>query len=457
VQRSAALSVFYYAVATALVSGSNFLLVPLLIRGLGHAEFAKWATLEPLLLLFIPLTGLGMQLGVMRILADRDGNLVFSATFPIYILTAAFIAPFGAIVIAFNGFEFSVVAAAMLIVFFEGLTVYFINFWRARNHPGKYALVEGGRAFSLLIAVVVVLNFGSAFALTDFVTLRTIVAIFAVMFALYGLRTRFSPDLAMAKKAIAFGFPMTVSALFLSVMLNFDRYPVYWLGGDSTTTSYVAHVKLAQVLGAALAPFYVWYAPMAMKRLSKIDAQTRLFFSQSFYVFASVNIALTVGLWIMAPTLWQIIFPSITFDKTIFATLLVGVSIFSCGNPLSIGTLIDGHTNESISVSLSAVLLGLILIWPLSLQLNVIGVAAAKCAACILYATAFAWRTWVLTKVSYSWERLSFVALVALLLSMSVPGFMLQINSLPTALLAACTSSIFCLLLAYFVRPLVKL
>jgi O-antigen/teichoic acid export membrane protein len=390
---------------------------------------------------------------VMRLLADRDGNLVFSATFPIYMLTAAFISSFGAVVIAFNGFEFSVFAAATLIVFFEGLTGYFINFWRAKNQPGKYALVEGGRAISLLIAVVGVLSFGYVLALKDFVALRTLVAIIAVVFALFGLRTRFSPDLAMAKKAIAFGFPMTVSALFLSMMLNFDRYPVHWLGGDSATTSYVAHVKLAQVLGAALGPFYIWYAPMAIKKLQRVDEDTKQFFSQSFYSFVSLNVALSTGLWMIAPSIWPFLFPSIVFDPKVFAILLTGTAVFSCGNPLSIGTLVDGRTWESLVVACSTVVLGIFLVWLLVLTYGVWGVAIAKLLASLFYSFAFGWRTNTQLKIGYSWSRLvSLVVVAFVVVGILRTGSFANFNSTTTVLMAP-LFVLALLALAYVLRP----
>lgn len=403
-----------YAVAIFLVRASSFATVPILIALLAPGEFSVWAKIEPLVLLVIPLAGMGINIGYMRV-HSTDGNMQ-ARLFPFHFCFTVLAAIACSILMRLFGMNWDVVLLIAAIVIAEGCLIFLITYWRASNEPLAYATVEGGRASAILLFLIVSVFFTLAFPSTaeGYLSIRAVIAMVFVVLGYLTLRWRPAPDWTEAKKAIQYGLPIALSSVAVVALMNFDRYGVSVVAGDSYLPQYVAHVKVGQILGAALAPFFVWFAPIAIQKLNSGKSDERAFFRDSFYWFFSANLTLSLGLWLITPILWPILFSSLPFDSTLFAINVVAMSLFVCGNPLSIGTLIDGRTHRALLFVLLATFVGLAVAIALAPESGAIGIALGKAVGLATYTFLFAVDTVLRVRVRYHWGPMSLLLLLTL-------------------------------------------
>lgn len=397
--------------AMLIVAGSSFLTAPLLLRLLGTEGFANWSRLEPLILIALPLAGMGVQLGLLNLI--RDTPDVASKLFPVHLgfsLVVAIILG----VISFVHFGLSVAVCVGVILFVEGGIVFMISFWRATNRPGWYASIEGGRSASVMLALLAMtlLPMVAVSEMTEYLLLRALLGTLFFGLALIATRWRWRPELAMARRAIRFGLPLVLSAMAVTMIMNFDRYFVDSVAGTTDLAAYVAHVKITQILGSALAPFFTWFAPVAIARLQTGNLHDGLI-GRSFFAFMAVNFALCLGLWLAAPAVWDVLFPGIAYSSALMAPLVLGMLVFAAGNPLGIGSLQEGRTNLAFLVTLLAAFAGGIACISLAPYFGAVGVAWAKAFGMAVYTGAFAILTWRSLRIRYPWAQVGAIAFIA--------------------------------------------
>lgn len=405
-------SILAYAAAIILASGSNFLSVPILLSGLGPVEFGRWASVEPLVLAVIPISGFGLHIGLMRLLAreNRTGQPLNAVIFYQFCLAAGVaILCFLTAFLLFGSIEIAIYSG--MVVFIEGSILFCVSFWRATNQPIKFALVEGGRSLLLLCLIGMFLVVGSAWVANAeaYLLVRVLVGTAFLAFSLVIIQPRFRPNAEEAKRAIIFGLPLVVSGSIVSVLSNFDRFPVLWMGGHTAVSEYVVHVKVAQILGTALSPFFIWFAPIAIRKLDDGDAG-HIFFRNSFRIYFTVNVAACVGLWAIIPSIWPVIFPETELNSVLMAILLLGMAVFSCGNPLSIRSLRAGESHFALKVTLMTLAVGCLLVLALAPIFGILGVAVAKAMAMTAYTVGFAVGAVYSVGVRYPWLHILAIA-----------------------------------------------
>lgn len=435
-----------YALGTLLISGSNFAATPLLIHLLGTGGFSRWAAIEPLILLIIPLAGLGIQHGLLNQL-PRDGSAA-QRLLPWHVLSALGMAALLALGMTVSGWPIRLGLLAAGIAAIEGMIVFQIAWWRATGRPGAYAIREGGRAVLIALALAAIaLLAGPSLSLDGYLILRLALGATFLLPALLAVNWPWSPDPAKAGKAIAYGLPIVLASAIVVALMNFDRYAVLAIASNADLTAYVAHARLAQILGPALAPFFFWLAPLAVARLHAKTADTG-FFGASFFGFASADLALTLALWLLAPALWPILFPGIAFDPLLFGLFLAGMAVFACGNPLSLGSLREGRTTTALVVTGFAALAGLCAIALLAPRWGVHGIAAGKTVGLCAYALGFALHTRRTLSIAYPWPAIAIVTGLTVILAVALYPLAARL-AFPAASALAATAAAFVLLAAW--------
>ena len=417
-----------YALATLVVSGANFLTAPLLLRLLGTDGFADWARLEPIILLALPLAGFGLQLGLMNLIHDQPdapGRLM-----PVHLgFTAGVAAAVAALVLAFFGPH--IAFAAGMIVLVEGGIVFLIGYWRATNRPGWFAGFEGGRSASVMLVLLAMtlLPAVAVSEVTGYLALRAALGALFLGLALLMTRWRWKPDLPLARRAIGFGLPLVLSSMAVTLIMNFDRYAVDLVARSGGLAAYVAHVKVTQILGSALGPFFIWFAPVAIARLH-VGTLHDGFFGRAFYAFSAVNFALGLGLWLVTPVLWSVLFPDIAYAPALMAPLVLGMVVFAAGNPLSVGALREGRTNRALLVTLFAALCGGLSLLVLAPAYGAQGVAWAKALGMLAYTAAFGLHTWRSLRIAYPWGRIGLLCALTVATAFLLTPVMLVVSPL---------------------------
>lgn len=421
-------SLALYAIATALVSGSNFLSAPLLIRLLGVQGFTDWSVIEPVMLTTIPLAGLGIQFGLLNEL--RKEAAIAGSLFPWHAVFSFIIASTLTLAMLMLGWSLSISILTGAAVLAEGVITFLVSFWRARNKPLMYAALEGLRAFTVAsILGLLVLLVTQTLTVEMYLVVRLVIGSSFLALGIFAARFRFKPNWGVAKKAIVYGLPIVLASATVAAFLNFDRYFVLLHSGNAPLASYVGHVKLVQILGAALSPFFIWFAPIAVRQIGEGSTKDGVF-GQSFYGFVVVNAALSVGLWLSAPVIWNVMFPQIEFSPSLLLVNIIGMAVFSCGNPLSVGTLKEGNTGVAFVVTSIACVTGFIIMWVAGSIYGPEGVALGKMAAMFTYPLLFALHTWISLSVTYPWRNVAIVALFSVVLAAVVGSLTGGINEI---------------------------
>lgn len=431
-----------YAFATLLVSGSNFLIVPLLLRALGPERFSTWAILEPVLLLLVPVSALGIHIGLLKVLTLQKNAASFVASvLPYHILFAALAGLAGMVVLLFLIESKELAVLAGVLIFLDSTILFFISYWRALNQPVRFAAVEGGRALFVL-GIVTALAWAGQGMLTEvsqYLYVRIVLALLAVLFALGVTRPQFSPSITVTKRAIKYGLPIVLAGMVVAFMSNFDRFAVLWAEDRVAVAYYVAHVKVVQILGSTLVPFFIWFAPVAIRKVDEGSAANS-FFAEVFFGFVTVNVALSAGLWLILPSVWPHLFPGVVLDLHLMSWLLLGMAVFACGNPLSISTLREGKTHHSLLISIAAIGVGTVLVLTLALPYGATGVAIGKFGAMTAYTLLFGLISVRALGISYPWIRIGLLVGLGVFLATLLPRIIDLDNfwlGLPTASLAA--------------------
>ena len=419
-RRAALHSVLLYSLAIALVSGANFIGVPLLLALLGHDEFARWALLEPILLTALPLAGFGIQIGLLRRVRGgaADDRAAISGLLPFH-LGATLVVGLIAVGTA-RGFGVSLATAALLgtIVTVEGSIIFFVGLWRAQDRPTLFATVEGGRAVTIAALLVLALIFlgSSALVTDDYLILRLCIGLTAVALAVAVVRPQFRPSLAEAQRAVRYGAPIVVASMLAAMLISVDRYALAHVDPEGLA-HYVAHVKLAQLLSVAVAAFYTWFAPKAIQCLGD-GPSAHPFFVGSTSVLVVALVGICANVWLLVPSVWPWFFPTISLDRQLFGILLIGIAVFSLGNPLSLGALRPGKTHHAIVITLAALAIGVGASFSLAGPLGEVGVAYGRGLGLAAYTAFFAANTIVSLRIRYPWAKYAALVLGAVIVCM---------------------------------------
>lgn len=403
--RRALRSVLFYGASIALVSVSNFLAVPILLSLIGGAEFATWALLEPILLASIPLGGLGLQFGLLRLISgtsgDRDST---AALFPVHACLSVGVGTTAGLATSLMGFDGATAFYLGITVAVEGMVLFFSTLWRGQIRPGRFALVEGGRAAILAASLAIMLWLGTGVhSAEEYFQLRAGIALGALALAILIVRPRLAPRADMALTAIRYGAPIVVASALAAFLVSIDRYAVAQFAPD-LIPGYVAHMKLAQLVALVASAFYTWFGPVAIRLVNQGGERANAFLSASTSIFVLALLGVCANLFLVAPGLWPVLFPGIPLDQQLFAVQMAGTAVLAMGNPLSIGTLRHGRTHQALVVTLLAIGLGATASFALAGSFGTIGAALGRAIGLGAYTTAFAYITLRSVPLAYPWR-----------------------------------------------------
>lgn len=395
--------IFSYAAAIAIVSGANFVSVPILIQLLGAEEFGRWALVEPIILSAVPLALLGIHFGAIKLIS-KDGlksGHVASALLPFIFPILLFVALIAYIVtIAMGQSDLAIWTAG--IVCFEAIILFSVSVWRAEGKAQLYAMVEGGRALGILSVLALLLFYiGKIDGVEQYFWVRMTAAILTSIFAMVVIKPKLRPSLDQCKDALSYGAPFVVGSVLAVGLINFDRYFIASIEGNESLAMYIAHMKISFVVGVAVqAPFATWFMPEAIRRTTTSN-QGREFFRNVWLAYLTVLIWVAGNLWVLIGYVWAMIFPEIEFDSTLFAILLISSCVFAIWTILAAGVFQPGQTKWMVPIIGMSLITLLIVGYPLTQCLGANGAALARLAGVIVQAGLFAWASYKILNLSW--------------------------------------------------------
>lgn len=349
-----------YFASNVIQAGLQFLLVPLLVRALGPAEYGRWGLLEPVIATLAMVAQFGTNWGILK-LVNQDG---VPATKALHCLLARGWWLACLIAIAAGGgiwlwrHDFLAALSLPLVVLAEAGLGLVLAAARSENRASTYAagvLVKFGGITALVAACV----FARFPLITSASTLLiwwgctvfvATVASGAMLFASTGKDKNHSGIEVHAVSiapAVAYGLPLLGAALLASVLNNLDRFVVERFVQAHTLGAYVVALKIAGSMNFILTPVALWWPTARFKHLRDSD-NGQYFFSHSAEQLALLYGSAGALLWAISPILTDWFAPSTEHSSFVSASLCLAIVFRGMEAPLNVGLLKEGKTHWSV-------------------------------------------------------------------------------------------------------------
>lgn len=353
-----------YGLASVLQAGSSFVVLPLLILILGTSAYAKYALLEPLLLVLAQTMLLGAHQGLIHAVCKDDkplklvlaGLLLGSQIYLIpMVLTVGFLVNYWQNSVAISG----LFAVAL---YLESLNLIFLTAARAVAASWAYftavllriLVMLGGTAIALFlrgresvdIAFVLQLAAGAAFfsMLGLAIALRQYVEKSSVETA------NAKSSLALTREAVSYGLPIVMASMCQAAIAYSDRYVLDQFASPRTVAGYVIAVKLANALNFISTPINLWWPTARFTHQRDADGGISFFRNTALLLGALYGVA-AITLVIVTPYLMPLMAQGAPLLLTVAGLLVIG-TYFSCMQVvLNVGLLSTGHTRKNFFVA----------------------------------------------------------------------------------------------------------
>ncbi|MFK7886936.1 MAG: lipopolysaccharide biosynthesis protein [Gammaproteobacteria bacterium] len=244
----------WYFVATALRAAGPFLLLPILTRYVGTAEFGLYAMFQVLVWLAIPLAGLNTHSAVLRQHVDRDDGqfsayvgscfAIFAASCVVLMLAAAVLAPQ---VESVTGFPTSLWCFYPLVAMSQYVISVRLAIWQMEQRPRTYGALAVTQTLGyLILAVLLVTVWGTGWQGIVYAQTAVygVLAIASFASLLRSGHLAWQLDKRHVRSALAYSLPLVPYSLLTWVLTAADRVMLKSYGGLEATGLYAAGYQI---------------------------------------------------------------------------------------------------------------------------------------------------------------------------------------------------------------------
>lgn len=349
-----------YFASNVIQAGLQFLLVPLLVRALGPAEYGRWGLLEPVIATLAMVAQFGTNWGILK-LVNQDGvpattALRFLVVRGWWLACLVAIASGGGLWLLRH--DLLAALGLMLVVLAEACLGLVLAAARSENRASAYAagVLVKFAGITALVAACVFFRFPqitSASALLMWwggVVLVAAVVGGIKLFVSGGTgkgtssSVSHSPSIATA---VAYGLPLLGASLLGTVLNSVDRFVVEKYVSAEQLGAYIVALKVAGAMNFILTPIALWWPTARFEHVCDSDG------GQAFFSDMAEKLAILYGmagacLWIISPVLVRFFAPQMTYSPFVLAGLCIAVVFRGMEPPLNIGLLKEGKTHWSM-------------------------------------------------------------------------------------------------------------
>lgn len=298
----------------------NFILFPILTKGLGITLYGTWSLILATIALIVPFAGLGLSGATVRLLAgEKDRGIIRDDFLSMFSITFASGAAFSVALFLvsdylavsifkdINSSLFIKVASALILL--ESISVLPGSLLRAFR---KIGLSEVIKIFTQilrfsLIAAAIFLGYklwGVITAVVIYTIISTLVTLFIVLRDTGVQLPRFS----RIKAHLRYGVPLTPNSALMWIINVSDRYIISYFMGTAFTGIYSAAYALGYYASFLLGPLGWVLAPTVIKSYDEGNlGETRTYLKYSLRYFMMIAIPSAFGLSILAKPILQIL------------------------------------------------------------------------------------------------------------------------------------------------------
>lgn len=304
-----------YLAANLVNAAVPFLLLPVLTRVLGPAQYGQVAVFQALVGALVAVTSLSVQGAANRRYFDAGvapGELARFVGTCVLVVAAATAAT--ALVLAgvleplaeWTGLEPAWVLWAVLAAGASGVVSIALGQWQVRGQALRYGALQCGIAVALAL-LTLVLVLGIRLGAEGRIAAQLWVALAAAAIALVALRAGGHLSLAWsgadARAALAFGLPLVPHVAGIFLLSTADRLVIKDALGLEAAGVYMVAVQLALALSVLADAFNKAYVPWLYARLARDSAGDKAAIVRGTYLYFGVALALAGALFVLAPWL----------------------------------------------------------------------------------------------------------------------------------------------------------
>lgn len=346
-----------YFASNVIQAGLQFLLVPLLVRALGPAEYGRWGLLEPIIAMLAMVAQLGTNWGILK-LVNQDG---IAASVALRTLVARIwwfaclvaVAAGSVVWLAYR--DILATIGLPLVVLAEASLGIVLAAARSENRATAYAtgvIVKFG-CVTLLVALGVLAKLPIVKSASELLMWwAAAVSLSAASSGILLLRSGpvFTSDCIQSGTmggAMRYGLPLLAAALLAAVLNSVDRFVVERFVAPEVLGTYVVALKVAGAMSFIMTPVALWWPTARFEHLRDSDH------GQAFFAGAAEKMALIYGsagalLWAGSELLMHWFAPQVIYSSPVLACLCIALVFRGMEAPLNIGLLKEGQTHWSI-------------------------------------------------------------------------------------------------------------
>ncbi|MBT7296212.1 flippase, partial [Candidatus Woesearchaeota archaeon] len=312
--------VVFIGIAQILAALQSFLILPILTKFLGAAEFGVWSQIKITVFLLTGLSLLGMQQGVIRFMSGENNKnklgREFSSVFIISLFGALF---FGLVIFFFSdiigllltdettaGFFFKFV---ILMILARVIYNFLGTFIKSRKKMKLFSIIEMFNVVAeiLLIYFFLLKGFGLLGVIIAFIAVRVILIIVLAINIRKHLHLK-APNFKSVKHYFSFSLPLTVTPILFWIIQSGDQYVIGFFNGAAAVGIYALAYALCRVIRVVADPIILILQPSLASSWNrgKID-EVKMYFKYSYKYIFMLSIPVFFGLTILAEPIIKLI------------------------------------------------------------------------------------------------------------------------------------------------------
>ena len=365
-------SVLYYGLATAIQAAASFATLPILIRLIGHEQYARYSLIEPLIPVLSQVFLLGAHQWIFkRVCQDSQDT---SAIFRRLLLASQ------PLILAFCIVEWGAILAmtdSLLLAFLSAVWTYLecncllaLTSVRAANMAMYYLIGIFIRSLGVLLVFYTSYFFGviridSAEMAIMVLVISSMISAVTLGSVLIRRSDKVVVDISLSKsfselvQGIRYGFPLIIASFSHGVILYADRYVLGVYSTATVLTSYVVMVKYANAMNFAMAPINLWWPSARFAHLKDSDGGQKFFSNWSLILCTYYALAAAILL-LFQSALMPLLSNGAPTDYMTLVFLLFGMLIYGVTVPMNVGLFEAHSTRYNLLVAIIAAVVHLV-------------------------------------------------------------------------------------------------
>lgn len=289
---------FLIAISQVLLNLSSFILLPIITKALGPADYGIWSIITVTVSLISPFALLGLSSGAIRFLsAEKDINVIKDDFYSIvlFVLGTGFFLSLCIFLLSeviaesiFNDFNYSfLIQTSSWLILFSALSQVTINYFRIFNQIKLFSIFQLSQGLGKLFLIYLFLHFGYGLLgiVIGALITQSILVIVSLSIVVYQIGFHL-PHFARFKHYITFSLPLSLNPALRWISESSDRYLIAFFLSSTSVGIYSATYAIGNLIQLLVMPIQITLFPEVSRLYDegKLD-EVKQYFKYSIKIF----------------------------------------------------------------------------------------------------------------------------------------------------------------------------